>query len=168
VAGVTKALQEYGEREQLNWLPEAISATADEYRAWKVDPEGASIASPANKSQLDRIEHGLGQLGFMLSRIVDALGIPMVELVAPDDAENTEDTEQAGVIVQLPGSVPYIQAAGGLGYREPQTGSLIEQAGPVENVLSNLTGLHMQSPAGWGLMYAAADHDVPEDAEAAE
>src|SRR5215469_9431222 len=68
--GVTKAVLEHADAERLAWVPEAMTATAEEFRIWKINPEGASTASPKTRSQLDRIES-------MLARLLDSLGIPL-------------------------------------------------------------------------------------------
>lgn len=156
--GVTKALNEYGERETLTWLPEAVAATAEEYRAWKVNPEGASTASPQVRSQLDRIEA-------MLARLLDNLGIPLadLELMVAEAI-----TEQAGMVVPM---TPFIRPEGGLGMRPvaQAAGKPVLPDRPyhsieeLEAAVDEVTG-----KPDWAALYSYSDHDVPEDAEATE
>lgn len=164
VQGVTKALLEHAEANTATWVPEALAATAEEYRAWKVNPEGASVSSPATRSQLDRIEG-------MLAKLLDSLGIPLADLelaakdgiaAVPDGVvipispeQRTSLTEQAGVMV------PYIKAEGGLGMRPAGAPSAVheetpdETADPDEGII-------------WNALYRVAAHDLPEDAELGE
>lgn len=171
LAGVTKALQDYQDKNGLTWTQEAIRLTTEEYRAWKAHPEAASVHAPAVATQLDRIEH-------MLRSLCDSLGIPLiaevpdgpdadvhafspeVPLMQPDAAaainEAAARLEAAGATsieyaAGLAGHpvVPYIKAEGGMGYR------------PV----SSATRPGSTDDASWARLYELADHNVPEDAE---
>jgi hypothetical protein len=164
VQGVTKAILEYAEKETVQWVPEAIAATAEEYRIWKVNPEGASIAAPATRSQLDRIEN-------MLVKLIDALGIPLADLELA--ASHGTLMEQAGAVIAITSDavklaegadrmaagqvmVPYIKAGGGMGMRP--AGGLSPAAMRAEQ----------EPKPDWKELYSYASHDLPEEAELGE
>jgi hypothetical protein len=159
LAGVTKALQAHADQNNVTWVPEAINATSEEFRAWKAHPETSSVHAPAVVSQLDRIEH-------MLRSLCDSLGIPLVAGVPDGEGAEVHDLVPGAAAAFGPDGelntrfpvvppqpnvtfedgtvmVPYIKAEGGMGYR------------PVG-----------QPP--WAALYASADHNVPDGTEIEE
>ena len=154
VPKVTEMLQAQAERATLPWVPEALAATIEEYRVWKVNPEAASVASPATRSQLDRIE-------YMLSRIIDALGIPMIEEVV-----DSPDADVTDIDTGKPVLVPHIGAAG-LEMKPSRHPILPDR--PYHNLEELEAGVREATGSpDWAKLYSYADHDLPEGTEIGE
>lgn len=161
LVGVTKAITEHAEQAGMTWVPDAMAATAEEFRVWKVNPEAASTASPQTRSQLDRIEA-------MLARLLDNLGIPL------EDPPQLVGTEQTGVVVTLHegGGIDYTGPDGrkiphigpnGLEMIDPHVLTASDQAAGVEAVLQ---------PGGkpdWAKLYGLSSSvELPEGTELGE
>lgn len=157
LVGVTKAITEHAEQAGMAWVPDAMAATAEEFRVWKVNPEAASTASPQTRSQLDRIEA-------MLARLLDNLGIPLED--PPQLAADNGVTvlhEQGGDITRLAGpKIPHI-GPNGLEMIDPHVLTASDQAAGVEAVLQ---------PGGkpdWAKLYGLSSSvELPEGTELGE